>query len=150
MKKKTTIILGSTLALLIGVGVVSAGTVTSNLSQKIADKFSLNAEDVQKVIDENGGEMHARNGAGMETRLSDLVSEGKITEEQKVAILNKHEEMRNEMDNLSKEERNAKRDEHRVEMKSFFESIGVDSSLFPQNGPRGNRGEGRGMGMHNR
>lgn len=147
MKKKTKMLLLSALVIGMSISVASAATSTSNIAQKIAEKFNVSADEVQKVIDENGGVMHMGKGGGMENRLADLVSEGKITEEQKTAILNKHEEMRNKMDNLTEEEVEAQREEHRAEMKAFLESIGVDSSLFPQDGPKGGRG-GRGMGMH--
>src|SRR3989338_237342 len=61
--------------------------------QKIAERFGLNQDDVQKVFDEE----HQARKAEMETkfneRLSQLVADGKLTEEQKQAIIAKRAEL---------------------------------------------------------
>lgn len=114
MKNKKTIVAGTVLALLATIGLVSA-----------SDTFS-------------------GKGNRGETRLNDLVEDGKITQEQKDAVSAKREEFREEMQTATAEERDTLRAEHRAEMKEYMESQGIDTSLFPQNGPRA----GKGMGGH--
>jgi len=62
--------------------------------QKIADKFGLNKDEVQKVFDEEHAARQAEMEAKNSERLEKLVSEGKITAEQKTLILNKQKELR--------------------------------------------------------
>lgn len=114
MKNKKTIIAGTVLTLVATIGLVSA-----------SDAFS-------------------GNGNRGETRLNNLVEDGKITQEQKDAISAKREEFRAEMQTVPTEQRDDVRTEHRAEMKEYMESQGIDTSLFPQNGPRA----GKGMGGH--
>jgi Spy/CpxP family protein refolding chaperone len=120
MKNKKTIVAGTILALVATIGLVSA-----------SDTFS-------------------GKGNRGETRLNDLVEENKITQEQKEAISAKRVEFRAEMQTVPTEERDAVRTEHRAEMKEYMESQGVDTSLFPQNGPRAGKGMGgSGQGHRN-
>jgi len=101
--------------------------------QKIADKFNLNVTEVQQVFDQDRDERRADRYAQFAEDLNDLVTEGKLTETQKEAILDKHEEMQDKMEEfktLSHEERHEKMQALREEFKSWAESQGIDLSVI--------------------
>lgn len=107
----------------------------SALVTRIAEKFGLNKDEVQTVVDdfhnERRQQMQATMQARMEERLTALVSEGKITEDQKKAILAKHEELRNTFNpdgfaNMSPEERKAKMQEKHDELEKWAESQNIN------------------------
>ena len=60
--------------------------------QKLVAKFGLNEADVQAVFDEERAERQTEMQARFEERLTQAVTDGKITEEQKAAILAKRAE----------------------------------------------------------
>lgn len=109
--------------------------------QKLVERFGLNEDEVKAVFDEAREEKQGQMQAHFEERLNQAVVEGEITEEQKQAILNKHEEMktnrqanRGEFKNLTTEEREERKEKmqaHREEMKAWAEENGIDSSLLP-------------------
>lgn len=68
--------------------------------QKLADRFGLNPDEVEEVFEEERANHHAQVLQNFEDRLDEAVSEGKITFEQKEAILDKHEEMQAKMSEL--------------------------------------------------
>ncbi len=129
----------------------------SSIAQKIADRFSLNVDDVNKVFEEQQAERQAEMKQKQEDQLNSLVSEGKITEEQKQLLINKFEEKRaenesnkgnksqnkEEFKNMTQEERKAERAQRQAEMDAWFEANGIDKELFSkmgENGPQGQRG----------
>src|SRR4051812_24138055 len=61
-----------------------------NLAQEIANKFHLNSSDVQSVIDQHHAEKQQAHEAKYEDRLSKAVTDGKLTDAQKQAILTEH------------------------------------------------------------
>lgn len=65
----------------------------SSIVARIAQKFGLNQAEVQAVFDEEYETRHAEMKAENEKRLSQLVTDGKITAEQKQLILNKQAEL---------------------------------------------------------
>jgi len=150
-----------TLALVL-LGVVGYGTAKAYagepggyppIVQKLVERFGLNEDEVKAVFDEERTEHQAQMQARFEERLSQFVSDGKITEEQKQAILAKKEEMqgnREEFKDLSAEERKQKMEERRQEMQSWAEQNGIDVDLLPMvmGGGPGHRGGfgGRGFG----
>jgi predicted RNA-binding Zn ribbon-like protein len=124
-----------------------AQTPTSNtLVTRIAERFGLNEEDVQAEFDSFQDEKRAERYALFAERLNDLTTEGKITEDQKVAILDKHEEIQEQMEVLHKSDSSDKKDEMRAlhdELKSFMEDLGVDLSMIgPMGGEFGFGGHG--------
>ncbi len=137
-KKK--IILPTILALsVLVVGLMATNVLaqdTSNyppLVQKIADRFNLNVSDVEEVFDEEKDERRAEMFALFADRLDEIVSEGKLTEAQKEAILDKHEEMQDKMEglkDLTPEERKEKMQEVHDEFKTWAEEQGIDLSLI--------------------
>src|SRR5690349_12080215 len=82
-----------------GSGSVFAQTTTdtqnpmNSLVQKIASKFNLNQSDVQAVFDQAHQERESEMKANFASQLSQLVTDGKITEAQKQLISNKRAEL---------------------------------------------------------
>lgn len=128
----------------------SADNYMSSLVQKIADRFGLNKDDVQAVFDEERKAHMQEMEATYEERLSQWVTDGKITEEQKNLILEKHkellgnqEEMWHGMKDLTPEERRAKRDEKRAELENWAKENNIDLKylMFFVKGQRGHGGK---------
>ncbi len=133
---------------LFGISTVSAQTnsdPSSNLVQKISEKFGLNKDEVQKVFDEERTARQAKMQIRMEDRLSALVTEGKLTEAQKQLILNKHKELQSErqtemqsMKDLTFEQRKEKMEARRTELEAWANENGIDTQyLFFGHGMRG-------------
>ena len=72
---------------------VSAQNSVSSLVQKIADKFGLKKEDVQAVFDQAKTDRMAQRQTMFEDELTQLVKDGKISENQKQLIINKRKEL---------------------------------------------------------
>lgn len=122
----------------------------TSLVQRIATKFNLNQADVQAVFDEQRDEHHKQKQIRFEERLSQLVTEGKITEEQKTKILAKFSEMKEQRDankdelkDKTPEERKAAHDQKHAELKAWAEANGIDLEVVTDA-----FGPGRGMGKH--
>ena len=129
MNKKL-LIIALALVVLAGVGFATVKAYAddsqgprSTIIEKLVERFGLNQDEVEQVFNEVREERQAQRQARWEERLNALVQEGKITEDQKAAIIAKHEEMRAEKEanmdawkDLSPEERHAKREEYRDEM----------------------------------
>jgi hypothetical protein len=105
----------------------------TSLVQKIADKFNLNKNDVQKVFDDQKTEHRTQMKQTLETRLSQLVKDGKITEDQKVKILAKFSEMEgnrqanmDKMKSMTPEERKTAMKTHKDELQSWAKDNGID------------------------
>jgi len=167
MKKDKSKLLIPTLALgalavagLIGVNGVSAdeNEERTSLYQRIAAQFNLDEDEVKAFVDSDREERQAEMQANYEEKLDSLVSEGKITEDQKQAILDKKEEMKSEreenresMKDLTEEEREAAREdreadreERRSEMESWLNDNGIDADLLEGIFGGGNKGGHRG------
>lgn len=135
---------------LLGINTASADDVSNpqtTLVQKIASKFGLNQNEVQKVFDEARNEHQTEMQKKHEERLNTLVSEGKITETQKTLILNKHKEMKAKRgDNdawikLTPEERRSQMGTKRTELEKWAKANGIDTQyLFEGNGMKGHGG----------
>jgi|SRR3989344_7538263 len=143
MKKKLIIptILVATIAIagLLSVKVILAQEITSYppIVQRIAQRFNLPENEVQEVFQEVWDERQAERYANWEDKLNDAVSEGKITQEQKQAILDKYQEMQDKMeslDNLSPEERRDEMHKLHDELRDWAEKEGIE--FFPT-GPFG-------------
>lgn len=109
----------------------------SNLVQALADHFGLNKAEVQTVFDDYHQERQAERQTEMQTRqeeiLTQAVSDGKITEDQKTAILAKTAEIRQKMvdlKNLTAEERQTQITAIQTEMKAWYEAQGIDQTLL--------------------
>lgn len=168
MKKSKMIVPALVLGVATIVGVSSFSSVSANegeqyppIVQKIAEKFNLNQDEVNQVFEENRKEKREEMRSKKEEHLNKLVNEGKLTEDQKNALITKMDEMhekkesrREELKNLSQEERKEKMKEYhkadREEMKQFFEEQGIDpKEIFPKRGNGMKQGGKPGFGQGN-
>ena len=141
-------------------GYASAATATTTsdlppMVEGLAEKFNLNKTEVAAYLETERETRQAEREAEFTKSLETLVSEGKLTEAQKTAILSKHEELQTKREALRDTTGSDKRDQMdtiRDEWTSFLKDLGVDESLMPHLGPGAGMGpeDGRGMGrgMH--
>ncbi len=144
------------LGLLIGGGVVLAKTTASYplIVQKLAERFNLQPEEVNKVFEEVRQERWQQRETWFEGKLDAAVKAGTITEAQKKAILKKRTEIQKKKEtirtsNLTPQERWEKMSKLREEMRSWAENNKIDPSFCLGGGfGRGfNQGKsGRGCG----
>lgn len=140
--------------LILGAGIIGVNSVSaqdtedtsSTLVQKIAAKFSLNEDDVQKVFDEARNEHHAEMQKNQTERLRELVTEGKITEAQKTLIVNKQNELqankpnRNSFKDLTPVERKSQMEAKKTELDSWAKENGIDPQYLMGGFGPGGRG----------
>lgn len=146
-----------------GLGVASAATDTTNSSSsslvdKIASKFNLNESDVQAVVDQDRSEHEAQRQAQMEKKLTQAVTDGKITSTQKDLILAKQKEAkaamesdRDSMKDKTAEERKAAMDQKRTDLENWAKSNGIPTEYLRfvmggHGGPHGDMGPGGSKG----
>ena len=120
------------------VGTASADNTSQKASiiERIASRFNLDKDAVQGVFNEQSQAHQEEMTQRLETRLSEAVSKGTITEEQKSLILAKHEELQKEHEtnlearrNMTREERRADNQKHRDEMKAWAEANNIPSEF---------------------
>lgn len=108
-----------------------------NMIQKLSQKLGVSEDKVKIVMDEMYAERRIEMKANIESKLSTLVTEGKITEAQKTAIIAKMDELhaekeanRESMKNLTPEERRAQMQTKKTELETWAKSQGIDLSLI--------------------
>lgn len=104
-----------------GTSLVSAETASTgsdSLANKIAQKFNLNKDEVQAVFDEDRQAKEAERSAKIEKELSDAVSNGKLTSEQKDKILAKAKELKSQRDTERDSMKNKTEAERRTAMET--------------------------------
>lgn len=118
-------------------GVASAQTPSASgeqsLADKIAQRFNLDKNEVQKVFEEDKQAHQAKRQQKLEERLNKAVEEGKITADQKTAILNKLQEFHDYMKSLedkTREERKELMKAKHEELRKWAEEQGL-SDYFP-------------------
>lgn len=128
------------LTILLGAGAYGATKVNAeesfsktSLVEKIAQKFNLNKDEVQKVFDEERGERQKNRQAEFEKKLNEAVSKGELTNEKKELILKKREELlakmesnRDKIKDMTKEERKTQFESHRTELEKWATDNGID------------------------
>jgi len=136
---------------IIGISAVSAhggGENKNELVTKLAEKFNVDASEVESVFKKQHAEMKAEREVKRTERLQALVDAGTITAEQKTALEAKFEEMattRQALKNqdLSLEEIHAKMDEGRSAIESWAKEQGINlKDIRPEGGQMGGRGHG--------
>lgn len=105
-----------------------------NLAEMIAQKFNLD----QQTVEDTMQEFHQNQ---MEQRLEAAVQEDRITQAQRYAILEKHEEMYDRMEelrnqDLSPEDMRELRADIHEEMQAWAEEQGIDFEAFRRTGRR--------------
>ncbi|MDQ5950760.1 MAG: hypothetical protein QG639_36 [Patescibacteria group bacterium] len=115
-----------------------------SIVERLATRFNLNQDEVKAVFEEEHAEREAEMQQRIEDRLDEAVAAGELTEAQKLLILDKHEELRADMElkmgyewsnfgSMTEEERQAameaKREEmetHRAELEAWAAANGID------------------------
>jgi hypothetical protein len=137
--------------------VARADTSSDSLAGKIAQKFNVNEDEVQQVMEEHRKERHVEHEAELKSKIDQLAAEGKITSEQKELLINKFEEMKTEREsakeefkNLTHDEKREKMESRKAEMDKWLEENDIDKSVV-ENLFGGQHGNGRGgmKGRHN-
>jgi hypothetical protein len=94
-----------------------------SLVQEIADKFHLSTSDVQSVFTQYQQQMKTKREANYESYLQNLVTTGKLTEEQKQLIFNKHNELISQMQSNLKNFKTMTPAERKAQMQSSMQDI---------------------------
>ena len=108
-----------------GVAVYAQNATGNNSMQdlvaKIAQRFNLNQNDVQAVFDEQKTEMHANMQTKFAEKLSQAVTDGKITQAEADAITAKREELQVKRPNMANGEKPSKElmQAHQTELKQW-------------------------------
>lgn len=141
----------------LGLSTVSADTGSpagrDNLISKIAEKFNLEENEVQAVFDEHRDEMHAGRRTQLEERLTQAVSDGKLTEDQKSKVIAKFDEFskqqqdnRENFQSMDREERREAMEQRHEELEKWAEDNDIPEEYL-RFGERG-RGQSHGRGYH--
>ncbi len=169
MKRKSvkmilSLIAGLALFLIVGTACtneISADPLEDNgngqlsLLERIAERFDLDIDEVTGFAEELKEERRAGMEERFEERLDELVEDGKITGDQKEAILEKKEEMeafREELEDIKVSEAREAMKEMREELKDWTEENDLELKyFFPKIGikrlnPGGHRNFGPGFG----
>lgn len=93
----------------------------TDLITRIANKFSLNKDEVKAVFDENHQEQQAKKEQLQADRLSQAVTDGKITAEQKTLIENKLAEIKQKMETIRQSGDNTV--DHREQMRAVMDEL---------------------------
>jgi len=133
------------------------GTIPT-LVQKIATTFNLTVADVQRMFDEERQVHQKEMQTQFENRLTKAVTDGKLTEEQKLLISAKHAELtanrQSEMQSMQgkteeerkqlMEEKRTQRDTQRKSLEDWATKNGMDISCLMGEFRMGGMGKGRG------
>jgi uncharacterized protein (DUF3084 family) len=135
-----------------GTAQVSAATNTTDphgsLIQKLADTFHVDKSKVQAVFDQNRAENQASREKNYEDRLTQAVTDGKITSAQKDAILAENKKLKAEMETAKNDataDRKTAMDKIRTEAKDWATQNNIDEKWLM--GGMGGHPRG-GMGGH--
>lgn len=153
--KKPLLVAGvaSTIALgtMSGAGVVSAATDTdastdhmSGLVDKLSSKFKLDKSEVKAVFDQDRSERQAERQKQVEERLTQAVTDGKITAEQKAAILAKQAELKEYHGSIEDKTRSERRELMKAKMDEL--KTWADENNIPTEYLRPGLGHGHGHG----
>lgn len=102
----------------LGVGAQTATDPHSQIIKKLTEKFKLKEADVKAVFDEEKTARRAQMESRLLERLNQAVKDGKLTEAQKQAIINKVKELK------------SKSEGRRGELEVWAKQNGIDLSLL--------------------
>lgn len=136
------------LASIASVGLVGAAQSTTSgsntLVDKIAQKFNLNKDDVQKVFDEDRQTHEAEHGQKQADRIAQAVKDGKLTQEQADKITAKLKELkaqreaeRDSMKDKTEEERRIAMETRRAELEKWAKDNNIPLEYLHGLGGRG-------------
>lgn len=127
----------------------AAGNST-NLIDRLVQRFNLNKSDVQEVFDEQRQAMEAQREQEMKDRLAQSVTDGKLTQAQADLITAKHNELKSFMDSLKDKTPQERHDALKTKMdeiKQWAQDNNIPLQYLHLGGPRP-RGFGHGFGGH--
>jgi uncharacterized protein (DUF305 family) len=139
---------------LTGVGIASAATNAatspmSGLVEAISTKFNLNKTDVQAVFDEQRTKMQAEREAEVKQEVAQLVTDGKLTQDQADKINAKRAELQKAREaamtageTKTREERKSEVDAKRTELETWATDNGIDTEYLRFVMGHGGRGHG--------
>lgn len=147
---------------LAAIGIVSFGAVQAlahnattsdgkTIVQKLAEKFNLQQDEVQQVFDDHKTQVKTDMQTKISDRLSEAVTQGKITEEQKQKIVDKQKELQSQMEaNLDKlkdmtpDDRRVEMQKQRDELEKWAKDNGIDTQYLMGYGMKGGHKGSRG------
>lgn len=152
MKRKMII---PTIALVAILGAVAVGTVTvsaqtpmyGNLVSQIAQRFNLKESDVQDVVNQIRSTQMAQAKTNWENKLTQAVTDGKITDAQKQLIIAKSDEVKTQMaalKGLSVADKRAKMKQIFTDLEGWAKTNNINLKQIGLFGVR----PGFGMGFH--
>lgn len=160
MNKRNTIMLASaaSVAILLGGSLAAQksfaqeGATKTSLVELIASKFNLKKDEVQAVVDQFGQQKQAERQQSYEERLTQAVTDGKLTAAQNDLILAKEKEMQAKMEanrQLATEaERRAAMEQEKTDLKKWATDNTIDLKwLHPFGGRKGGGMKGDGVRM---
>lgn len=168
MLTKKTLLVGAIMASLgagtLGIGTTFAAEIAPRergmaaLAEAIAERFDLDVDEVQAVLDEEAEshreEMRAQHEQAFEDRLAEAVESGELTQEQADLILEKRDEMKayaETLVDLEPQERKDAMQEQMEELKDWAEENDIPMEYLRFGpGPRGAHGAHMGQGGMNR
>jgi hypothetical protein len=133
---------------LAALGAVSLGTIqvlahntTSSdgktIVQKLAERFNLPQGEVQQVFDDHKTQLKTDMQKKVDDRLSQAVTEGKLTEEQKQKILAKQKELQSQMaanrdkpKDMTPEQSREEMQKQRDELEKWAKDNGIDTQYL--------------------
>lgn len=153
---------------LIAAGIIAAGTVglagaamvgaesvngsghMQNLVSAIASKFNLKEADVQAVVDQQRTQMQAERDQQIKDQVTQLVTDGKLTQAQADKINAKRTELEQQREanrtadrDKTAAERQANREAHKAEIEKWLSDNGIDEDYeYLLMGGRGKGGFG--------
>jgi hypothetical protein len=134
------IVPGAIVFAMLGVGILNlqavyaqSDTTYPTIVERLAEKFNLNKDEVQEVFLEMRDEHKANMMARWSEKLDSAIAAGDITESQKEAILDKHEEMEAKLESLkdlSPEDRHTQMQAVHEELRNWAEEQGIKVPFF--------------------
>jgi len=125
------------------------GGTHKTIIQRLAEKFNLKEADVQSVFDAERTDRQAEMKAQTETRLAQLVTDGKITEAQKQLITAKRQEMEAGRpaepardSALTPAQRKTEMETRKTELETWAKDNGIDVQYLYSLGGFGREGRG--------
>jgi hypothetical protein len=121
----------------------AAATSTSSnngqsLAQELADKFQLNKSDVQTVLDQHHQQMQQRRENRYEATLNQAVTDGKLTQAQKDAVLTEHNKLIAQVQSASGTDKRQALQDAKTEAQAWAKQNKIDAKwLLPMHGPGG-------------
>lgn len=107
----------------------------TSVLDRVVERFDLNQDEVDAVIDEVREERQAQMLTFYEERLDEAVAKGELTAEQKQLILDKHAELQ------------AEREQKRAKLQAWAEENGIDLRYLMGGGHRSGFHKMHGMGL---